>query len=129
PALQLPSYNATPAATSNDGGSIKSGKTGGLLGSLGSGSSNSASGNSEKALKAVAKSVKVTSGVVAQWDRPGSDAASATDEGLDSEPVDFTALGKDGKINWLCSVAAQTKTNLTLQWEVNAPIKTNIAGI
>ncbi|KAJ2933436.1 hypothetical protein H1R20_g3660, partial [Candolleomyces eurysporus] len=128
PALQLPSSNATPAPTSNDGGSVKSGKTGGLLSSIGSGS-NSNSGNSEKALKAVAKSVKVTSGVVAQWDRPGSDAASATDEGLDSEPVDFTALGKDGKINWLCSVAAQTKTNLTLQWEVNAPVKTNIAGI
>ncbi|RXW11481.1 hypothetical protein EST38_g14375, partial [Candolleomyces aberdarensis] len=128
PALQLPSSSATPAATSNDGGSVKSGKTGGLLSSIGSGSNNN-SGNSEKALKAVAKSVKVTSGVVAQWDRPGSDAASTTDEGLDSEPVDLTALGKDGKINWLCSVAAQTKMNLTLQWEVNAPIKTNIAGI
>jgi hypothetical protein len=128
PALQLPSSDATAAATPNDGGSVKSGRTGGLLGSLGSGSSSN-SGNSEKALKAVAKSVKVTPGVVARWDRPGSEAASGTDEESDSDPVDLTALGKDGKINWLCSVPAQAKANLTLQWEVNAPVNTNIAGI
>ncbi|KAJ2933422.1 hypothetical protein H1R20_g3674, partial [Candolleomyces eurysporus] len=130
PALQLPSSNTTAAPPpTNDGASVKSGKAGGLLGSLGSGSSTS--GNSEKALKAVAKSVKVTADVVAQWDRPGSDVASATEEGpdSDSEPVDLTALGKDGKISWLCSVPAQTKTNLTLQWEVSAPVSTNIAGI
>ncbi|RXW17071.1 hypothetical protein EST38_g8783 [Candolleomyces aberdarensis] len=132
PALQLPSSNTTAVSPPpNDGASVKSGKVGGLLGSLGSGSSNSTSGNSEKALKAVAKSVKVSSDVVAQWDRPGSDAAPATEEGpdSDSEPVDLKALGKDGKISWLCSVPAQTKTNLTLQWEVSAPVNTNIAGI
>ena len=85
----------------------------------------------EKALKAVAKSVKVASGVVAQWDRPGSEAASATEEGLDSdsEPVDLTALGKDGKISWLCSVPAQTKTNLTLNNRFTISWKSRILSL
>ncbi|KAJ2918730.1 hypothetical protein MD484_g1671, partial [Candolleomyces efflorescens] len=126
PALQLPSSNAI---ASNDSASIKKDKTGlAVLNIIGSaGSSNP--GDSEKELKAVAKSVQVSSGVVAQWDRPGSDPSSTTEEGFDSESVDLTALGKDGKISWLCSVPAQTKTNLTLQWEVNAPANTNITGI
>jgi hypothetical protein len=130
PALQLPSSNVVAATTPNDGGTVKKDKAGRMLNIIGSGS-NTNSGDSEKVLKAVAKSVQVTSSVVAQWDRPGFDAASATEEGMesDSEPVDLTALGKDGKISWLCSVPAQTKTNLTLQWEVNAPANTNIAGI
>ena len=128
PALQLPSSDATAVATSSDGGSVETSRNGGLPGSLRSGST-SDSGNSENTLKAVAKSVKVTSGVVARWDRPGSEAASGTDEESDSDPVDLTTLGKDGKINWLCSVPAQAKANLTLQWEVSAPVSTNIAGI
>lgn len=27
-------------------------------------------------------------------------------------------LGTDGKLNWVCSVASQGKTPLTLQWEL-----------
>ncbi|ESK90597.1 mucoidy inhibitor a [Moniliophthora roreri MCA 2997] len=61
--------------------------------------------------------VKVAEGVVAQWD------------GADDPSVDVNALGKDGKINWLCDVAGQEKVNLTLQWEVSTPVKTQVVGL
>ncbi|TDL23085.1 mitochondrial carrier [Rickenella mellea] len=46
--------------------------------------------------------VDVSSGIKAQWD------------GTDEPDFDMTALGKDGKINWVCSVPAQEKVNLHL---------------
>uniref|UniRef100_A0A0W0EWT0 Mucoidy inhibitor a n=1 Tax=Moniliophthora roreri TaxID=221103 RepID=A0A0W0EWT0_MONRR len=61
--------------------------------------------------------VKVAEGVVAQWD------------GADDSSVDVDALGKNGKINWLCEVAGQEKVNLTLQWEVSVPVKTQVVGL
>ncbi|KAF9465723.1 hypothetical protein BDZ94DRAFT_299259 [Collybia nuda] len=63
------------------------------------------------------KNVQVSGGVIAQWyeaDEPG---------------VDPTSLGKDGKFNWVCSVPAQKKINLALQWEVSAPVGANIVGL
>ncbi|KAF8148209.1 hypothetical protein B0H34DRAFT_669000 [Crassisporium funariophilum] len=61
--------------------------------------------------------VKVTAGVVAQWN------------GADEADVDVDALGRDGKLNWVCAVPAQGKIGLTLQWEVTAPVRTNIVGL
>ena len=55
-------------------------------------------------------------GVVAQW--------HGADEGVDVE-----ALGKDGKLNWVCAVPAQEKIGLVLQWGVVAPVKTTIPGL
>ncbi|TFK17639.1 hypothetical protein FA15DRAFT_698379 [Coprinopsis marcescibilis] len=63
--------------------------------------------------------VKVASGITAKWD----------DGGEDEENIDVTSLGKNGKINFVCALPAQGKTNLTLQWEVTAPAKTKISGI
>ncbi|KAK1218565.1 hypothetical protein PQX77_018743 [Marasmius sp. AFHP31] len=59
----------------------------------------------------VGPSVKVSNGVVAVWD------------GADDPDVDMDALGKDGKIGWLCEVQAQEKLNLTLQWEVSSKVR------
>ena len=56
-------------------------------------------------------------GVVAQW------------YGADEEGVDMEALGKDGKLNWVCAVPAQEKIGLVLQWGVVAPVKTTILGL
>lgn len=58
--------------------------------------------------------VKVAAGVVAQWEvNPDEDA----------EP------GRDGKINWLCAVPAQTKVNLVLKWEVTSPARQHVHGL
>ena len=61
--------------------------------------------------------VSVASGVVAQW------------HGADEAGVDVEALGKDGKLNWVCAVPAQEKIGLVLQWEVLAPVNTTILGL
>ncbi|KAK7043123.1 hypothetical protein VNI00_008477 [Paramarasmius palmivorus] len=61
--------------------------------------------------------IRVGDGVTAQWD--GADEAS----------VDVEALGRNGKINWLCDVPAGEKMNLTLQWEVSMPVKTQVIGL
>ncbi|KAJ2920586.1 hypothetical protein H1R20_g16507, partial [Candolleomyces eurysporus] len=149
PALQLPNFsptaNAGPVSPIDTGSVLNSGK-GGLFRNIGGSgnNSNSPSGTpSDKALKAIAKSVKVSPGVVAQWNRP-DDLYSITGDGSaeetkvhrssesvsdSSEPLDLTALGKDGKISWLCSIPPQTKISLTLQWEVSAPVNTDISGI
>lgn len=61
--------------------------------------------------------VKVSDGVLAQW------------EGADEQGFDIEALGKDGKFNWVCSVPSQGKINLLLSWEVTAPLRTDIVGL
>jgi len=63
--------------------------------------------------------VKVAQGIVAQWD--GADDLTSED--------DLSSLGNDGKISWVCSIPSQGKVTLTLQWEVSAPLKTNITGL
>ncbi|KAF8802177.1 hypothetical protein BYT27DRAFT_7226523 [Phlegmacium glaucopus] len=61
--------------------------------------------------------LRVASGVIAQW------------HGADEAGVEVEALGKDGKLNWVCAVPAQEKIGLVLQWEVMAPAKTAIVGL
>ncbi|EFI27220.1 hypothetical protein CC1G_15048 [Coprinopsis cinerea okayama7 len=63
--------------------------------------------------------VKVTKDVVAQWQ--GADEAETQ--------ADVQALGSDGKLVWKCAVPAQGKVALSLQWEVSAPVKSNIVGL
>lgn len=76
---------------------------------------------SEKAgaLSKINPSVKLSNEVVAKWD----------DGNEEEENIDASMLGKDGRINLVCSLPAQGKTNVTLQWEVSAPAKTKIMGI
>ncbi len=61
--------------------------------------------------------VKVSSGVAAQWD------------GADDPQGDITTLGKDGKLNWLCSIPPQSTTNVSLQWEVESAANITITGL
>ena len=63
--------------------------------------------------------LNVAKGVVAQWD--------GTDEPEMAESTE--ALGKNGKVNWMCSVPPQGKVNLALQWEVTAPVNATIVGL
>jgi hypothetical protein len=63
--------------------------------------------------------INVARGVVAQWD--GAD-----------EPTDCAveALGLDRKLNWVCSVGAQAKINLSLEWEVTvSPASVKVVGL
>jgi hypothetical protein len=107
PALQLPG--------STDGGSIRSGK-GFSLGSSKSGDkSASASGTTKK----IPAPVKVSNEVMAKWD----------DGNEEEENIDVGSLGKDGKLNFVCALPAQGKTNITMQWEVTAPAKSKIYGV
>ncbi|KAF6747896.1 hypothetical protein DFP72DRAFT_1167026 [Ephemerocybe angulata] len=62
---------------------------------------------------------KVGQGILAQWD--GADEVNSED-GVES-------LGKDGKISWICALPSQGKVTLTLQWEVSAPLRTDITGL
>ena len=84
--------------------------TGGAGGT--SGSSSSSAKNTNKLGVRVPPPVPVSSGVVAHW--AGIDEINS-EENLES-------LGKDGKINWVCSVPSQGKVGITLQWEVVAPL-------
>ena len=59
----------------------------------------------------------VGEGVVAQW------------EGADESGFDLEALGRDGKLNWVCSIPRQGKVNLLLSWEVVAPARLAIEGL
>ncbi|KAK0462507.1 uncharacterized protein EV420DRAFT_1265735 [Desarmillaria tabescens] len=61
--------------------------------------------------------VQVSEGVVAQW------------EGSDESGIDVDALGKDGKINWLCTVPPQGQLNLVMQWEVSTPAHVDVIGL
>jgi len=63
------------------------------------------------------KLVRVGEGIVAQWDR------------ADEAGFDETALGKDGKLNWVCSIPSQEKINLLLHWEVSYPVNAHIVGL
>ncbi|KAL0070022.1 hypothetical protein AAF712_002919 [Marasmius tenuissimus] len=65
--------------------------------------------------------VKVAEGVFAQWD--------GADEGKGKHDVDVEALGKNGKLNWLCDVRPQDKVNLALRWEVSVPVKVQVTGL
>ncbi|KAF8901316.1 hypothetical protein CPB84DRAFT_1679836 [Gymnopilus junonius] len=42
---------------------------------------------------------------------------------------DIAALGKDGKLKWVCALASQKKLNLLLQWEVSFPAQTVVLGL
>ncbi|KAK0202646.1 hypothetical protein DFS33DRAFT_1341884 [Desarmillaria ectypa] len=61
--------------------------------------------------------VQVSEGVMAQW------------EGSDESGIDADALGKDGKINWLCTIPPQGKLNLVMQWEVSTPARAHVTGL
>ncbi|KAK0446772.1 hypothetical protein EV421DRAFT_1791263 [Armillaria borealis] len=61
--------------------------------------------------------VQVSEGVVARW------------EGSDESGIDVDALGKDGKINWLCTIPPQGKINLVMQWEVSTPARAHVTGL
>jgi hypothetical protein len=91
PALSLPDFSATGTASS--GSFLKDTKE-------------------NKLGIRVPLPIKVSHGVVAQWD--GVDEVNSED-GVEN-------LGKDGKLNWVCSVPSQGKITLTLQWEVSAPL-------
>ncbi|KDR71858.1 hypothetical protein GALMADRAFT_126825 [Galerina marginata CBS 339.88] len=46
-----------------------------------------------------------------------------------SDTGDISALGKDGKLKWICSLPSQKKLNLLLQWEVSFPAQTVVVGL
>ncbi|KAJ2920688.1 hypothetical protein H1R20_g16407, partial [Candolleomyces eurysporus] len=82
---------------------------------------NSTSAGSSLNLSAITgtltKRVKLADGVVAQW------------YGADEEATNAEYLGKDGKVQWLCSLPSQKKVDLTLQWEVSVPKEVVVVGL
>lgn len=72
----------------------------------------------EKSANNSGAKVKVAQGVLAQWG-DGTEDAAAVEEGT-------TAVGKDGKLSWICEVPSQGKMNLMLQWEVTAPAQAHV---
>lgn len=66
-----------------------------------------------------APTVKVAEGVVAMW-------SGTEDVG---KGKDLGALGKDGKIDWVCSMTAFGRIDLVLKWEVVAGVKEQIFGL
>jgi len=65
--------------------------------------------------KKIAQLVQVQKGVSAQWH------GEHGDEDL--------ALGKDGKIKWVCELATQERLTLSLEYEVSAPAGVTLVGI
>jgi len=69
--------------------------------------------------------IKISSGVTASWD--GADEVSLGSVG--QSEVDIDSLGRDGRLCWICAVQPQAKVNVNLQYEISAPMKTNIQGL
>ena len=69
--------------------------------------------------------VTVSSGVTATWD--GADEFSLGS--VAQNEVDMDSLGREGRFCWMCTVAPQAKVNVNLQYEISAPLKTNIMGL
>ncbi|TFK22942.1 mucoidy inhibitor A [Coprinopsis marcescibilis] len=63
--------------------------------------------------------ISISQGITVQWD--GADEAASDSDALE--------LGKNGKLVWNCAIPAQGKINLSLQWEVSAPLRTAIVGL
>ena len=75
---------------------------------------------SEKLANNSGGKVRVAQGVLGQWGDGTEDVTG--DDGA-------TAVGKDGKLSWLCEVPSQGKINLMLQWEVTAPAQAHVVDI
>jgi hypothetical protein len=100
----------------------------------------STNGNTPSVGEKAAPRVRVKEGVIARWhpwafSEGGGVSVSAKNEksaGL-SEDEDETGavehLGKDGKIEWLCKVAAKAKLELALRFEVGVPISEIAIGL
>ena len=69
--------------------------------------------------------VKISPDVTATWD--GADEVSLGSVGHDD--VDIDSLGREGRFCWICAVSPQAKVNVNLQYEIAAPMKTNIVGL
>jgi hypothetical protein len=61
--------------------------------------------------------LRVSDGIIAQWN------------GSDDPNGDFSALGANGRIDWLCAIPAFGTVNLLLQWEVTTTPKTVVYGL
>lgn len=75
--------------------------------------------NTSKRAKVNAPTVNVAEGVVAMWN-------GTHDVG---QGKDLGALGKNGKIDWVCAMPAFGRVNLVLKWEVVVGIKEEIFGL
>jgi hypothetical protein len=82
---------------------------------------NSTSGGASLSLSsitdALTKKVKLAEGVVAQW------------YGAGEENTNAEYLGKDGKVQWVCSLGSQDQVDLILQWEVSASKEVVVIGL
>lgn len=82
-----------------------------------------ASSSAISSIKSVSKSeklpppIKVADNVMAQWD------------GVDDPEGDKSAIGREGRLAWKCTLAPQSKINLTLVWEVSAAANVTISGL
>ncbi|KAF9532702.1 hypothetical protein CPB83DRAFT_635276 [Crepidotus variabilis] len=63
------------------------------------------------------KQIEVSDGIMAQWARK------------DDSSTDATALGKDGKMEWVCAMDAFGKVNLVLQWELSTSSREKVYGL
>lgn len=61
------------------------------------------------------RQINVGSGIFAQWSK--------------GDHTDSATLGKDGKLEWVCTVEAFGKINLTLRWELSTTGKGEIRGL
>lgn len=99
----------------------------------------------------VSKQAKVVDGVVVGWVKADNDASkkpsgnnlvplsktstitSHTSKGTGSTTAaaeeDTKHLGKDGKVQWACSLEAQRKVDLTLSWEVTHAREAVVVGL
>lgn len=111
--LVSPPLLMPPAPESNNStGDAGKGKSGTLRGSILERVSSTS--DSKKAAGAAPTSVKVTPTVTAQWD--------GTEEAL-------VIGGAQGKLYWVCGLEPQEKANLTLQFEVSAPVNVTVMGL
>ncbi|KAF7439897.1 hypothetical protein PC9H_000234 [Pleurotus ostreatus] len=82
-----------------------------------------ASSSAISSIKSVSKSeklpppIKVADNVMAQWD------------GVDDPEGDKSAIGREGRLAWKCTLPPQSKINLTLVWEVSAAANVTISGL
>ncbi|KAF5335630.1 hypothetical protein D9758_014804 [Tetrapyrgos nigripes] len=87
------------------------------MGSIRAGSGTKEKCNHLREMEKLPGTVVVSKNILAQW------------AGVGEPDFDEAAMGKDGKINWICSLQPGETVTCTMEWEVSHPNNVEVVGL